>query len=131
MTTNALRKKYPKFFYRGYTYQYSEGDLHISFDFGIPPDTSFRPKVLIKNVSREAVEKVGEPALNNLILHLGLMEIPSYWKATCSPEVIVEAGYLDKKQIAWWHDLILKGMGEYFYKNKINFTAPNFLTISS
>ncbi len=59
------------------------------------------------------------------------MEIPSYWKATCSPEIVVEVGHLTKQQISWWHDLIIKGMGEYFYKNKIDFTKPNFLTITS
>ncbi len=141
MKISVLRKKYPRFFYRGYTYQYSEGDLHISFDFDIPPDISFHPKVLIKNIPRGAGEKIGEAVLNNLVFHLGLMEIPSYWKATCSPNIIIEAGYLNRKQIQWWKDLIFKGMGEYFYKNKIDFTQPhsagagftkpNFLTITS
>jgi hypothetical protein len=55
----------------------------------------------------------------------------SYWKATCSPHIVIEAGYLNKQQIAWWHNLIIKGMGEYLYKNAINFTQPHFLAITS
>ena len=58
------------------------------------------------------------------------MEIPSYWKATCSPEIIIKAGSLDKEQIDWWKDLIINGMGQFFYENKINFCQPNFLKIN-
>src|SRR3989344_2375324 len=125
MKVDVLRKKYPKFLYQGYAYKHSGKDLHISFTFSVPPDISFHPKVIIKNAPRK------HPDIENLVFHLGLMEIPSYWKAICSPNIIIEAGYLNKKQITWWHDLILKGMGEYFYGNKIVFTKPNFLTITS
>ncbi|MDO8474515.1 MAG: hypothetical protein Q7S62_03175 [bacterium] len=131
MTVQTLRKTYPAFFYRGYKYKKRGKDLLISFSFEVPPGIQFHPKVLIKNLPQKALEEIGKQALNNLVFHLGLMEIPSYWKATCSPNIVIEAGYLNKRQINWWHDLILKGMGEYFYKNKIDFTKPNFLKIIS
>jgi hypothetical protein len=126
-----LRKKYPQFFYKGYFYCIKGGDLHISFDFAAPPDIEFHPTVVIQNVTQKDIKRVGEPALSNFIFHLGLMEIPSYWKVTCSPKIVIEAGFLNKEQVRWWKDLMLKGMGEYFYQNKINFTKPNFLTITS
>ena len=124
MNLGALRKKYPRFFYQGYSSQLKGGDLHISFDFEVPPDISFHPTVVIKNAPRKR-------GLENLIFHLGMMEIPSYWKATCSPEIVVEAGFLNKEQIAWWKGLILNGMGEFFYRNKIDFTQHHFLTITT
>ncbi len=71
-----------------------------------------------------------EKVLNNFVFHLGLMEIPSYWKATCSPEIIVEAGSLGREQIQWWRDLIIKGMGQFFYENKIDW-RQNFLEIKA
>jgi len=74
---------------------------------------------------------VGEDALENLVFHLGLAEIPSYWKATASPKIIIEAGSLNKQQINWWHDLFMRGMGQYFYENNVDFTHKNFLTIES
>jgi hypothetical protein len=55
----------------------------------------------------------------------------SYWKTTCSPEVLIGAGSLDSEQISFWHKLFIKGMGEYFYKNDIDFTTPSFLTLTS
>jgi len=123
MTVNTLRKKYPKFFYRGYTYKLSKGDLHISFDFEIPPNITFCPKVIVKNIPKK------HPDIENIVFHLGLVEMISYWKATASPEIVVEAGYLTKEQIAWLKDLIFQGMGEYFFQNKIDFTKKDFLTI--
>ncbi|KKU93340.1 MAG: hypothetical protein UY53_C0002G0006 [Parcubacteria group bacterium GW2011_GWA2_50_10] len=102
----------------------------MSFHFEVG-EIKFRPQVVIKNVSQRDVDRVGDGALQNLMFHLGLAEMPSYWKATASPRIIVEAGYLNKAQLNWWHDLFLKGMGQYFYENKINFRAKNFLTITS
>ena len=69
--------------------------------------------------------------LDNLIFHLGMAEIPTYWKTTCSPEIIIKAGGLEKSQITWWHNLLIKGMGEFFFKNKINFLKPDFVKIKA
>lgn len=130
LKTKELRKRYPVFLYKSYSSEYKKGGLHISFDFAVPPDILFHPRVVVKNVSPIDLKRVGKSTLKNLIFHLGLIEMISYWKATCSSEIVVEAGHLTKQQIAWWHDLIMKGMGEYFYKNKINFTEKNFLTLT-
>jgi len=130
MKAIVLRKKYPVFIYQGYSYELRKEDLYISFEFKVG-EITFRPSVLVKNVSKKDIDRVGDNALKNLVFHLGLAEMPSYWKATASPHIIVEAGDLNKEQIAWFKDLIFKGMGEYFFQNKIDFTKPNFLTVKS
>ena len=151
MKLNQLRTKYPKFFYKGYSYKLQRGDLHISFDFRVPalstssersrtgvegsPDVRFQPKVIIQNIGRSTLPRVRKNILDNLVFHLGMMELPSYWKATCSPQIIVEAapptGKLNTAQIAWWKNLFIQGLGEFFYQNNIDFTPKNFLTIKS
>ncbi len=142
MKFQTLRKKYPKFIYRGYSYRISKNprtrtssvrgkNLEILFDFVAKPDISFKPKIIIRNVNKKILDRVGERTLRNLIFHLGLIEIPSYWKATSAPEIEIQAGSLNKEQTKWWQDLIIKGMGQFFYENKINFKKPNFLRISS
>lgn len=130
MKVGELRKKYPEFVYKGYSYELKRGDLHISFDFTMG-ETGFNPRVVVKNVSQKDIDRMGELALENLVFHLGLAEMPSYWKATASPKIVIEAGNLNKSQINWWHDLFIEGMGQYFFENKINFTGKNFLTIES
>ena len=130
MKAETLRKKYPRFVYQKYFYRVKRGDLKMTFCFKIEPNIVLKPRIIIKNIPEGRLEAIGRRALNNLVFHLGLMEIPSYWKATCSPEIAVQAGYLDKNQIAWWHDLMIKGMGQYFYENKIDWRSPDFLKIS-
>lgn len=152
-----FRTKYPEFIYRKYAYELKNGDLHLSFTFEVPArnasrgDTEggeinpapfpeypaerygikFRPKVVVKYVSQKDIDGVGERAFENLVFQLGLAEMPSYWKATASPLILVEAGSLNKQQLNWWHGLFVNGMGQYFYENKIDFTKPNFLRIAS
>jgi len=132
-TIDFLRNKYPHFFYQGYTYAFKGRDLHISFAFSVPPDIQFRPSLVIKNVptafARASASQEKKSLLDNLVFQLGMIELLSYWKATCSPEIIVNAGALNTEQIKWWKDLINKGMGEFFYVNRIHFTAPNFINI--
>jgi len=124
---DILRKKYPKFVYKKYSYQISDKNLEIFFGFKIEHNIFFKPKLIIKNVKESQIKKVGKRVLDNLVFHLGLIEMLSYWKATCSPEILIEAGYLGKEQIKWWKDLINRGMGQFFYENKIDFRKPNFL----
>ena len=128
---DILRKKYPRFIYKGYSWKFFGKNLNISFDFRIPPDIKFKPTIVIKNIDKKRMKRVGDSILNNFVFNLGMIELLSYWKATCSPEIVVEAGYLNQEQINWWKDLINRGMGQFFYENKIDFTKSNFLKINS
>ena len=116
-----FRKKYPKFIFRSFDWKINPKGLEIFFNFEIFPDIKFRPKVLIEKITKKEIERVGEGPLNNFVFHLGLIETLSYWKATCSPEIEILAGNLKKEQIKWWKNLILKGMGQFFFENKIDF----------
>ena len=69
-----------------------KNDLKIVFSFIIEPNINFKPEIIIENVDKKRLAQMGDRVLNNLIFHLGLIEIPSYWKTTCSPEIIIKAG---------------------------------------
>lgn len=131
MKKQELRKKYPKFIYQNYNYYISKKNLEICFNFKIEPNIAFKPKIIIENIDKNQIKKINKELLDNLIFHLGLIEIPSYWKLTCSQEIKIEAGYLSGSQINWWHYLIIYGLGQFFYENKINFKEKNFLKISA
>src|SRR3989338_2093246 len=105
-------------------------DLVINFTFPLPPDITFTPQIIIRQAAK-LVSKINPDLLNNLVFHLGLIETLSYWKAACSPQIDIQAGALTAEQTDWWHNLILKGMGEFFYQNRIDFTVPNFLNLIS
>jgi len=129
MKFSRLRKKYPRFTYEKYSYKISGKNLEIFFDFLIGIKIKFRPKIIIENIDKSQIDKIEERILNNLIFNLGLMEIPTYWKVTCSPEIIIKAGFLNSEQVNFWKDLIIQGMGQFFYENRINFKKLAFLDI--
>jgi len=127
-----LRQQHPRFIYNSYQVELTSAGLKITHHFQIEstikPDLEFHPTVTIEGVTATQWEAIPQELRDNWVFHLGLAEIPSYWKATASPEIIIKAGYLNPEQIAWWHKLLIKGMGEYFYVNQINFTEKNFVT---
>jgi len=126
-----LKEKYPKFIFHSFETKYLNGDLNIIFNFEIYPKLKFRPKVVIKDLEKKEFSRIEQKYLNTLVFNLGLIEAISYWKATCSPKIEILCGYLNKDQKKWWKDLILNGMGQFFFENQINFLDKNFLTIQT
>lgn len=55
--------------------------------------------------------------LFNLHLILGI----SYWKAYCPKNISVQSGELTPEQAQFWNTVYTKGLGEFFYNNKIDF----------
>jgi hypothetical protein len=130
MNVENLREKYPNFIYKNFSLRQNGKNLEISFNFQVPPDIEFNPKVVINNVPGDRLEQVPQGVLNNLVFHMGLAEIPSYWKATCSGRIVIEAGKLDNYQISWWSKLLTEGMGQFFWENGIE-EVGDFFTIES
>lgn len=131
MTFSSLRKKHPRFVYERYEYRFVKGALEMQFRFCMSPDIVFSPTLVIEGVGEEAVARIGRPAFDNFVFHMGLAEIPSYWKSACPKEIVVACGPLDASQKAWWRSLILNGLGEFLYTHRIDFTAPGFLHITA
>jgi hypothetical protein len=128
--TEELRSKYPVFRYESFQLERRSSRVTARFKFSVPPDISFTPEVIFEPV-RDGWHSVSEEFLNNVIFHLGLIESFSYWKATASPAIEVRAGHLNAEQVSWWEDLLLNGMGEFFYRNQIDFTPKDFVKIVS
>jgi len=120
-----LRKKYPEFVYESFNWSAKSGDLSANFLF-LTSDREFCPEISICGIDKKQIKKIGEEAISNFVFHLGLAEMPSYWKAVCAPKIVVNAGYLDKTQIKFWQDLFKRGMGQFFFENKLPFIVPEF-----
>ena len=130
MHYDELRRKYPVFRYDSFEFEKTPSRAVARFKFSVPPDISFSPEVIFEPVP-EGWHSVPDKFLNNTIFHLGLIELFSYWKATASPLIEIHAGGLILEQTRFWEDLLIHGMGEFFYRNDIDFTNPNFVRISS
>jgi hypothetical protein len=69
------------------------------------------------------------PTAQRLIRALAIVEAFSYWKAFCSPVIEVALPPADPAETAWWESFWPRAMGEFFYRNGIDFTTPGFLYI--
>jgi len=125
-----LRKKHPRLVYESFDYKQGGGNLNIKFRFVLEPDIVFTPKVVIP-MNGSPTESGMMSSINKLVFNLGMVELISYWKTACPREIVVKAGFLDRRQIVWWKDLLINGLGEFFYQNKIDFTSPDFVKIVS
>ncbi len=130
-SASALTKKYPEFIYKDCLYLQKNNDFKIWYDFLIPPDFKFKTEIIIKNIDQKRLKGLENDSLKNLIFHLGLIEMLNYWKLTCSPKIKIEAGGLSGEGISFARKVLERGMGQYFYENKIDFTKKEFLKIES
>ena len=128
MDVNSLRKKYPEITYRHFNWKIGQQALHLNFEYYIRPRFTFHTKVDIHFKGSVMRTDIPEAFINNAVFHLGLVDLFSYWKLVCAPVIAITAGSLTWRQITFWQRLLIRGMGEYFYKNRVDFTRPNFVT---
>ena len=130
MEFSELSSRYPVFYYHDFAIIESDDEFHVQFDFEIEGLSHFNPDfILAKPAGGKTygnLRSVREAAFS-----LGLIELISYWKLTCSPTVIVECGMLDEAQTAWWKKLYFNGLAEFFYKNHIQADPQNFMDLRS
>ncbi len=126
MTYNRLRSEYPVFNYNGYKISEADDSCKIEYMFEIEGLSEFNPEWTFKKGDKSLSE---DSAFKNMVFNLGLAELVSYWKLTCSPRVCVKCGSLTDDQLQWWKKLYYNGLGECFYLNGIEDTQDNFMTI--
>ena len=124
-----LRARCPTFVYEDYDWGVDEGGgLHCSFRFRMG-DLAFQPTCNFTFRGGAGIHPVAREVMDHLVFHLGLAEIPSYWKAACPPRVEVRAGLLQPDQVSFWTRVLTEGMGEFHFVNRTPFTDPLFVTI--
>ena len=126
-----LRARHPRFTYEDYAVERTGNDLRLTFSFTMAPDIAFAPTTTLRGVEAARLARIPREALDGLAFHLGLIELLSYWKTACAPEIVIKAGALDAGQVAWWRDLILHGMREFFFVNDIDFRRDDLFTLST
>ncbi|MFA6171392.1 MAG: hypothetical protein WCW77_02725 [Patescibacteria group bacterium] len=91
----------------------------IRFFYRLGEKTNFVETLKLKN--KAAWDKINKAALNEALFGLHLAMGVSYWKAYCPKKIIIKSGALSKAQADYWNKLYTIGLGEFYYKNKIDF----------
>lgn len=124
-----LRDKYNTFIYDSFSVQNTEKEIVLKFKFIIENLTAFEPEVRILKGNLNIDDNLIENC-KNAVFHIGLIELISYWKATCSPNVIIKAGYINEEQINWFKKLYYYGLGELFFTNGIKISIDDFMNVT-
>lgn len=128
---DRLRAQYPLFRYTAYHIVQTDTDYEITYDFEIPGLAEFHPRWVFGKNAAHAIDIENDAVFRNLVYQLGMVELVSYWKITCSPRVEVTAGALCDAQKAWWKTLYFGGLGEFFHVNGIQANMADFMTIDA
>ena len=126
-----LRKSYPEFIYKNYKIEENSERVRLEFQFEIPGLSSFSPYWEFPRKKGDTASYNQNGTFHKMAFSLGMVELVSYWKLTCSPLVKVEASRLDQEQIQWWKDLYFNGLGEFYYTNGIEENIEDFMEIQS
>jgi len=114
---NIFMNKSLSFVFKGYSADLEKGEVLFSFGLIGEKNIDFAEKISFPPVNAEIPQALLKSILNNLMLILGI----SYWKLYCPKEIIIESNFLTKDQTEFWNTVYTKGLGEFFYKNKIDF----------
>lgn len=126
-----FREEYPLFCYESFDYKIDNNGLNASFCFTIGEEITFRPTLQIVPRAFYRFDSLSKEQLDLLVFHIGMIELISYWKCTCSPKVIIKPAKLSDKQIAFFKKLYYYGLGEFFYLNEIQVSQTDFMQIES
>ena len=121
-----LSKKYPIFNYNKFNIAIKDDRLAVTFDFD-NGEYFFKPSSywLFNNVLN--ARKVNINEISPFVFNIGMIELISYWKATCSGLVNIYPAFINNYQSQWWRNLYYNGLGEFFYKNNIDVNIDKFI----
>jgi hypothetical protein len=114
-----LRTTYPEFTYESFSYKLKNRELCVEYKFNIGEKYFFVPQHILSIPVGFSETLLQDSLFRNIIFNLGMVEAISYWKAVCSPVMIIKAGYMGSEQIKFWEKLFLHGLGEFFHVNGI------------
>jgi len=111
-----LRKDYPVFSYDSYKVTESSQYITIQylFDNGA---VQFNPKIIIKK-NKYIINNIN--SIEHIAFLHGMFELVSYWKATCSPKILIKPYNLSNNLTNFFKKLYFLGLGEFRYLNNIH-----------
>lgn len=125
MNITQLRMKHSRFTYANMSIKKDDTVLTVLYSYVLDPDIRFTSTFTFpRPVYRFSVDEV-----YRCLIRIGMVEAISYWKAACPSEFVIEAGMVEADELGFWQDLFIHGLGEFYYRNDIDFTMPGFVSI--
>src|SRR5258706_2488311 len=107
------------FIFQGHQVDLEKGEAAFNYRIKLQDkQLDFTEKISFPKASQHGIPKeLLTSILDNLLLVLGI----SYWKLYCPKNIIIDPFSLTKEQAEFWNIVYTKGLGEFFYENKIDY----------
>lgn len=110
------------FTFNGYSANFDTGEVVFYYVMNRGKEQwTFREHLAFPAVSDDSLSSFQQNALKNILDNLSLVLGISYWKTYCPRTLTVAHMSLDEPQAEFWNTLFTKGMGEFFYRNSIDY----------
>jgi len=109
-------KQYSTFTFDSYGFDRKTGT--ISLTYGLSGEITFTE---VLKLPTEGMKEVKKDTLNRALEALHLIGGMSYYKTCCPKKIEVKSASLSEKQAQFWNTVYENGLGEFFYKNDIDF----------
>lgn len=126
---STLRKNFPTFYYHSFYWDINENAISIDYHFSIEDKFHFKPKSIIVLPKYLTVNSIDRLVIDYVFFYIGMIEAISYWKTTCSPFFVVKPYSICDNQVKWWKKLWYFGLGEFFWRNFINVSEQDFVSV--
>lgn len=104
------------------SYQIREDKRTLSFLYSVGFNTGIVSHFVDKVILPDAIPQAVSPDLLDAVLQpLHLILGTSYWKMFCPKEIKVLSCKLNAEQAAFWNAVYTNGLGEFFYRNELDF----------
>lgn len=123
-----FRRDFNFFSFESFSVAENSDDLSITYQFNLSDKFFFSPTIVFKK-GRFFSNKLSASVIENFAFQTGLIELISYWKASCAPTIIIKPFKINSEQIMWWKNLWFNGLGEFFYLNNINVDKESFVNV--
>lgn len=123
-----LRNTYKYFVYESFSKEKDDSVMKVIFHFNLNDECHFYPTLTFSGDNYHW-DSLTPENIDNFLFHIGLIELISYWKAACSPEIIIKPFNLNEEQVQWWKKTYYHGLGEFFYLNGIDTNIDDFVDI--
>ena len=110
------RQIYQQFIFK--KYEFNRQKLTAKFYYSLDKKVDFIETITLPKFGSI---KVNQRLLNQVLFNLHLALGISYYKTYCPKKIIIQSGELNQEQAKFWNELYTRGLGEFFYKNKIDF----------
>ena len=126
-----FREQFKRLTYESFDIRKDQSGLEILFNFNLDNKYFFHPSLKIPIREFMISDNMSYQKLENIVFHIGMIELISYWKAACPAEIVIDPFALNEDQINWWKNLYFNGLGEFFYLNSIHRDINDFVHIIS